>query len=82
MTDTTVVSTSLIVQKPHFPLSKEDGKCFCLGLVGWCPCDSCNGCVIELVNSAKSSRSSSEKEAIFEPRKGDNGGKFQTTWKK
>lgn len=36
-----VVSSSLIRTEPRIPLSKEDGKRFCLGLPGWCPCEDC-----------------------------------------
>ena len=35
-----IVSASLIRTMPRLLLSDEDKK-FCLGLVGWCPCDDC-----------------------------------------
>ena len=34
-----VVSASLIRTAPLVPLSSEEKKKFCLGLVGWCPCE-------------------------------------------
>ena len=37
-----VVSSSLIRVSPRVPLSSEDGRKFCLGLPGWCPCDDCS----------------------------------------
>ena len=36
-----IVSSSLIRTMPRLPLSSEDKQNFCLGLVGWCPCDDC-----------------------------------------
>ena len=39
--ETETVSTSLIRTTPRIPLSSKDKKNFCLGMVGWCPCDDC-----------------------------------------
>lgn len=33
-----VVSKSLLVTQPRIPLSEEESRKFCLGLIGWCPC--------------------------------------------
>ena len=55
-TQTVIVSSCRIVEKPHVVLSKEDEKLFCLGVVGWCPCDSCGGHVMELSDTRKASR--------------------------
>ena len=51
-----VVSSSLIRVSPRVPLSSEDGRKFCLGLPGWCPCNDCS-----TVESVKESVKSDEK---------------------
>ena len=35
------LSALLIRTTPHVLLSSKDKKIFCLGMVGWCPCDNC-----------------------------------------
>ena len=42
MSDSDIVSKSLLVTQPRAPLTEEESKRFCLGLVGWCPCADCS----------------------------------------
>ena len=70
--ETETVSTSLIRTTPRIPLSSEDKTNFCLGMVGWCPCDDCQSVAKKPVEESVTNGVKTVKKSLKLKRKQDS----------